>query len=197
MVPPMKLIRSLYDWTLQQANRPYAEWSLFGISFAESSFFPLPPDLMLLPMCIAAREKALRFAFICTLGSVLGGLLGYAIGALLFKTIGQWIVNTYHLQDAFQKFHDGFNEWGAWIILAKGLTPIPYKLVTIASGVAHFSLPLFIMASVITRGLRFYTVALLVMKFGAPIQEFIEKYLNWVALGLLAAIIFGFWLVMH
>lgn len=192
----MQVIRKIYDWTLRQARTPYAEWTLFGVSFAESSFFPLPPDVMLLPMCIADRVKALRFAAVCTIASVLGGLLGYAIGALLYETAGKWIIETYHLQAAFDKFHDGFNEWGVWIILAKGLTPIPYKLVTIASGVAHFPLLAFVLASIVTRGARFFLVAWLVMKFGAPIQTFVEKYLNWVALGVLALIVLGFWLVL-
>jgi membrane protein YqaA with SNARE-associated domain len=192
----MQVIRKIYDWTLRQARTPYAEWTLFGVSFAESSFFPLPPDVMLLPMCIADRTKAMRFATVCTVASVLGGLLGYAIGALLYQTAGQWIIETYHLQSAFDKFQVGFNEWGVWIILAKGLTPIPYKLVTIASGVAHFPLLAFVLASIITRGLRFFLVAGLVMKFGAPIQTFVEKYLNWVALGVLALIALGFWLVL-
>jgi membrane protein YqaA with SNARE-associated domain len=193
----MNIIRSVYDWTLRQADKPYAQWILFAVAFAESSVFPLPPDILLLPMCIAQRAKALRFALLCTIGSVLGGLLGYAIGALLFETLGKWVVDTYHLQAAFDKFHAGFNEWGVWIILAKGLTPIPYKLVTIASGVAQFPLVPFVLASIVTRGLRFFIVAVLVMKFGAPIQTFVEKYLNWVALGLLLSIAFGFWLVMH
>lgn len=193
----MNIIRSVYDWTLRQADKPYAQWILFAVAFAESSVFPLPPDILLLPMCIAQRAKALRFALLCTIGSVLGGLLGYAIGALVFETLGKWVVETYHLQAAFDKFHAGFNEWGVWIILAKGLTPIPYKLVTIASGVAQFPLLAFVLASIVTRGLRFFIVAALVMKFGAPIQTFVEKYLNWVALGLLLTIAFGFWLVMH
>ncbi|MGB4100742.1 MAG: VTT domain-containing protein [Alphaproteobacteria bacterium] len=193
----MKLIRSAYDWALRQSEKARARWILFAVAFAESSVFPLPPDALLLPMCIARRDQALRLAAICTLGSVLGGLLGYAIGALLFETVGQWVVDTYRMQEAFDRFHQGFNEWGVWIILAKGLTPIPYKLVTIASGVAHFPLLPFVLASIVTRGLRFFIVAALVMKFGAPIQVFIEKYLTWVALGFLVLIMFGFWLVLH
>lgn len=192
----MSLIRSVYDWSLRQSEKPSARWILFAVAFAESSVFPLPPDALLLPMCIARRDDALRLAAICTLGSVLGGLLGYAIGALLFETVGQWVVTTYHLQAGFEKFQQGFNEWGVWIILAKGLTPIPYKLVTIASGVAHFPLLSFFLASIATRGLRFFVVAALIQKYGAPIQVFVEKYLTWVALGLLAMIAFGFWLVL-
>lgn len=193
----MSPIRSVYDWTLRQSGKPHAQWILFAVAFAESSFFPIPPDALLLPMCIAQRSKALRLAAICTIGSVLGGLLGYAIGALLYDTLGQWIIETYHLQAAFERFHQGFNEWGVWIILAKGLTPIPYKLVTIASGVAHFPLIPFVLASMATRGLRFFIVAVLVMKFGAPIQVFVEKHLTWVALGLLGLIVFGFCLVLY
>ncbi len=193
----MSPIRSLYDWTLKQAEGRHASWVLFGVAFAEASFFPLPPDILLLPMALAKRERAFRYALICTIGSVLGGLLGYAIGAALYESVGQWIINTYHMQEAFQRFHDGFNEWGAAIILGKGLTPIPFKLVTIASGVAGLNLIVFVLASILTRGARFFLVAWLVRKYGAPIRAFIERYLTWVALGVLLVIIFGFWLVLH
>ncbi len=192
----MSPIRSMYDWTLRQAEGPIARRVLFIIAFAESSFFPIPPDVMLLPMAIANRERAYHYAFICTLGSVLGGLLGYAIGAFLYESVGQWIINTYHLQEGFQRFHDEFNEWGVWIILVKGLTPIPFKLVTIASGVAKLNLVSFVLACIGTRAMRFYLVAWLVKRFGAPIKEFVEKYLTWVTMGFLAAIVFGFWLVL-
>ena len=192
----MSPIRSLYNWTLRQAEGPYASFVLFAVAFAESSFFPIPPDVLLLPMALANREKAWRYALICTAGSVIGGLLGYAIGAWLYDSLGQWIIQTYHMQEAFQRFHDEFNEWGVYVILAKGLTPIPFKLVTIASGVAALPLVPFIAAAIVTRSARFYLVAGLVRKFGEPIRTFVEKYLNWVALGVLVAIIFGFWLVL-
>jgi membrane protein YqaA with SNARE-associated domain len=148
-------------------------------------------------MVVARRDKAWRLASVCTVGSVLGGLLGYGIGALAMETVGQWVVNTYHLQNAFQTFHDQFNKWGVWIILAKGLTPIPFKLVTIASGVARLNLTAFFLASIVTRGARFFLIAALVYKFGEPIRTFIEKYLTWVALAVLAAIVGGFWLVLR
>jgi membrane protein YqaA with SNARE-associated domain len=193
----MSPIRSLYDWTHRQAEGPYASWVLFAVAFAESSFFPIPPDVLLLPLALADREKAYRFALICTVGSVLGALLGYAIGALLYESVGQWIINTYHMQDAFQRFHDQFNEWGVWIILGKGLTPIPFKLVTISSGVAQLSFVPFVLACIVTRGVRFYLVAWLLRRFGEPIREFVEKYLTWVALGLLVVIVFGFWVVLR
>jgi membrane protein YqaA with SNARE-associated domain len=188
--------RAIYDWTLRQAQKRHAASILFGVSFAEASFFPLPPDILLLPMAIAKRDRAFWLAFVCTLGSVLGGLLGYAIGVFAMATIGQWIVDTYHLQEAFHHFEEQFQKWGVWVILAKGLTPIPFKLVTIASGVAHLNLLAFVLSCAATRALRFYLVAALVYKFGAPIQNFIEKYLTWVSLGVLAIIIFGFWLVL-
>jgi membrane protein YqaA with SNARE-associated domain len=191
------MIRKLYDWVLLQAEKPYAELVLFAMAFAEASFFPLPPDILLLPMVIARRDKAWRLAGICTAGSVLGGFLGYSIGALAMATLGQWVVNTYHLQNAFQNFHDKFNEWGVWFILAKGLTPIPFKLVTIASGVAGLNIVAFFLACIATRGTRFFFIAALVRKFGEPIRTFIEKYLTWVMLGVLLAIVAGFWLVLR
>ncbi len=191
------MIRALYDWVLRQAEKPYAEWILFAMAMAEASVFPLPPDILLLPMAVARRDKAWRLAAVCTAGSVLGGLIGYSIGTFAMATLGQWVVNTYHLQNAFQTFHDQFNKWGVLIILAKGLTPIPFKLVTIASGVAGLNLGAFVLAAIATRGARFFIIAALVRKFGEPIRVFIEKYLTWVALGVLAAIIGGFWVVLR
>ncbi len=191
------MLRKLYNWILRQAEKPYAEWILFAMAMAEASVFPLPPDILLLPMAVAQPKKAWRFAGICTAGSVLGGLIGYGIGALAMATLGQWIVETYHLQNAFQTFHDEFNKWGVWIIIGKGLTPIPFKLVTIASGVAGLSIVMFVIASIITRGFRFFLIAALVRKFGEPIKVFIEKYLTWVALTVLLAIIAGFWVVLR
>jgi len=190
------MLRSLYNWILRQAEKPHAEWILFLLSLAEASFFPIPPDAMLLPMAIARRDKAWRLAFLCTAGSVIGGLIGYGIGMFAMATLGQWIVETYHLQSAFQAFHDGFNKWGVWIVLAKGLTPIPFKLVTIASGVAELNLLAFTLAAAVTRAARFFLVAALVRKFGEPIREFVEKHLTWVALAVFIFIIAGFWLVL-
>ena len=190
-------IRGLYDWTLKQAEKPHAAWILFAVAFAEASFFPLPPDILLLPMIIAQRQKAYRLALVCTLGSVVGGLLGYGIGALGMATIGHWIIHTYHLENGAEKLINMYNEWGIVFILIKGLTPIPFKLITIISGVAGLNLGLFVVSCAITRGARFFLVAFLVRKFGEPIRTFIEKYLNWVALGVLAMVVFGFWLVLH
>jgi membrane protein YqaA with SNARE-associated domain len=163
-----------------------------AVAFAESSFFPIPPDVMLIPMVLANRDKAFRIALVCTVCSVLGGLLGYAIGYYFFETIGEWVVRTYGLQAGLEKFRAGFQEWGIWIILIKGLTPIPYKLVTIASGAAHFDLFTFVWASIVTRGIRFFLVAALLWKFGEPIRAFIEKRLTLLTWLFLIALVGGF-----
>ncbi len=193
----MSPFRPLYDWALRQAERPGAPYVLFGVAFAESSFFPLPPDILLLPMALAQRTKAWLYATICTAGSVLGGLGGYALGALFYATLGRWIIDTYGLQEGFERFSHGFQEWGVVLILIKGLTPIPFKLVTIASGVAHLDLVPFVAASFLTRGARFFLVAALVRWLGEPVRTFVEKYLTWVGLGLLALIVGGFWIALR
>jgi len=136
----VSMLRRLYDWVIRLASSPQAIPAMGVVAFAESSFFPIPPDIMLIPMVLANRTKAFRIALVCTVCSVLGGLLGYAIGYYFFETIGAWLVKTYGLQTGLESFRHGFAEYGTWIILIKGLTPIPYKLVTIASGAAHFDL---------------------------------------------------------
>ena len=186
------MLRRLYDWVMRAAQSPRAMRWLAVVSFAESSFFPIPPDAMIVPMVLARPDHAWRIAGVCTLASVIGGFFGYAIGYYLFAAIGQPIVDFYGYQAAFDKFQYQFNEWGLWIILIKGMTPIPYKIVTIASGVAHFNLLVFGVASLVTRGVRFFLVAALLRLFGEPIREFIEKYLTWVTTGFLALIIGGF-----
>ncbi|MGE0153454.1 MAG: YqaA family protein [Reyranellaceae bacterium] len=186
------MFRRLYDWMMRLAGHRRAIPALAAISFAESSFFPIPPDVMLVPMVLAQRSKAFLIAGVCTVASVIGGLFGYAIGYFLFETIGAWVISVYHLEGAMQTFRDEFAQYGTWIILIKGLTPIPYKLVTIASGVAHFDLFTFVWASIVTRGLRFYLVAGLLWKFGDPIRSFIEKRLEVLTWAFLAALIGGF-----
>jgi membrane protein YqaA with SNARE-associated domain len=162
------------------------------VAFAESSFFPIPPDVMLIPLVLANRTKAFRIALVCTVCSVLGGLLGYTIGFYFFETIGAWLVRTYGLQAGLENFRHGFAEYGTWIILIKGLTPIPYKLVTIASGAAHFDLFTFVWASIVTRGARFFIVSALLWKYGEPIRAFIEKRLTLVTWVFLIALVGGF-----
>ena len=193
----IKALHHLYRWTIKHAEGPHATWGLFGISFAESSFFPLPPDLLLVPMILADRKKAWWYAFVCTVGSVLGGLLGYAIGAFMFHTVGRWLMDVYGMQQGIDEFRAMYHQWGAAIILLKGLTPIPYKIVTIASGLAGYSLPLFVLFSIITRGVRFYMLAALLYFYGEPIRHFIEKRLEVVMLGLLAVVVGGFVLVKY
>jgi len=185
-------MRRLYDWVIRLAGHPRAIPAMGVVSFAESSFFPIPPDVMLVPMILANRQKAFTIALVCTVCSVLGGLLGYAIGFYFFETIGAWVVKTYGLQAGLEKFRDEFTRYGTWVILIKGLTPIPYKLVTIASGAAHFDLFTFVWASIVTRGVRFFLVAALLWKYGEPIRAFIEKRLTLVMWTFLIALVGGF-----
>ena len=186
------MLRKLYDRLTALADKPGAVWILAAVSFAESSFFPIPPDIMLIPMVLANRQRAWLFAGVCTLASVLGGFLGYAIGFYLFETAGKWVIDFYHLQHAFEAFQQQFNEWGLWVILIKGLTPIPYKLVTIASGAAHFDLLTFGLASVVTRGGRFFLEAGLLYVVGEPVREFVEQRLTLVTTAFLLLIVGGF-----
>lgn len=186
------MLRGLYDWVMRLAAHERALPALAVISFLESSVFPIPPDVMLIPMVLADRTRAFRIALVCTIASVLGGLLGYAIGYYLFETLGEWVVRTYGMQAGLAAFRAGFEEYGIWIILIKGLTPIPYKLVTIASGAAHFDLFTFVWASIVTRGLRFFLVAALLWKFGEPIRSFIEERLTLLTWLFLIALVGGF-----
>lgn len=173
------MLRRLYDWTMALARTRHAERSLAGVSFAESSFFPIPPDVLLIPMVIADPAKWIRYAVLCTLASVAGALLGYFIGAVLFDTIGRPILEFYGYMEKFTEFQGAFNEWGLLIVLVfGGLTPLPYKVITIASGVTGLSLPVFVVSSLIARGTRFFLVAWLLQRFGEPIRLFIEKRLT-------------------
>jgi membrane protein YqaA with SNARE-associated domain len=185
-------IRRLYDWTIALAGKRYAEQALFWVSFAESSFFPLPPDLMLVPMTLAQRQKAWRYAAICTLASVIGGIVGWGIGYFLFEAVGRPIIRFYGAMGQYEDLKRLFDEWGFWIILVKGMTPIPYKLVTITAGALHFNLILFIIASIGSRAMRFFLVAALLWRYGAPVQQFVEKRLELVTFGFLAVLVGGF-----
>lgn len=175
------MLRRFYDWTLSLSGKPGALWALAAISFAESSFFPLPPDILLVPMALARREKAWLYAAVCTVASVAGGLLGYAIGALLYDSVGNWLISAYGYGDKVEAFRQAYAEYGQWIILLKGLTPIPYKLVTITSGFAGYDLFWFLVLSVVTRGLRFYILAGLLARFGDPLRRLLEKHLALIA----------------
>jgi membrane protein YqaA with SNARE-associated domain len=172
------MLRRIYDWCIAAADKPYALWILGAVAFAESSFFPIPPDIMLLPMSLARPARAWLFATLCTIASVAGGVLGYAIGALLYDSVGQWLINLYHLGGKVEAFRASYAEWGSVIILLKGLTPIPYKLVTITSGFAGYNIWLFILCSIIARGGRFFIVAIVLNRYGDVIRAEIEKRLG-------------------
>src|SRR6056300_578037 len=178
----MKLLKSLYTWTLNEAEHKYSSWILSIVSFAESSFFPIPPDILLIPMIIAKRVKAWTYAFICTLSSVLGGVVGYAIGYFFYNSIGVLIVDTYHLSNSFSVFENYYNEYGMLIVLGAGFTPFPFKFITIASGVFNLNIFLFIITAIIARGLRFYLLAGLLFIFGEKIKILIDKYFNLLAI---------------
>jgi membrane protein YqaA with SNARE-associated domain len=176
------MLKRAYDWCIDAAYKPYALWLLGVVSFAESSFFPIPPDTMLVPMSLARPEKAWTYAALCTVTSVAGGILGYAIGALLYDTVGHWIISLYHYGDKAEAFRESVARWGALIILVKGFTPIPYKLVTITLGIAGYNLWLFILLSFLTRGMRFFLLAFLLNRYGETAREIIEKRLGfWLA----------------
>ena len=186
------MLRKIYDWCIAAADKPYALWLMGAVSFAESSFFPVPPDVMLIPMSLARPQRAWLYALVCTVTSVAGGVVGYAIGALLYDSVGQWLINLYGYGDKVDAFRASYAEYGAWIILLKGLTPIPYKLVTITSGFANYNLLLFVVFSIIARGGRFFIVAILLNRYGTWIREVIEKRLGlWVAIGT-GVIVIGF-----
>jgi len=187
------MLRRLYDWTMSLARTRHAERSLAGISFAESSFFPIPPDVLLIPMVLAERGKWLRYALVCTVASVAGALLGYFIGAVLFEAVGRPILDFYGYMAKFSEFQEAFNEWGLLIVLVfGGLTPLPYKVITIASGVTGLSIPVFVVSSLVARGTRFFLVAWLLHRFGAPIRAFIENNLTLLSTLFIALLIGGF-----
>jgi membrane protein YqaA with SNARE-associated domain len=172
------MIKRLYDWTIALAEHPRALWALAFIAFIESSVFPIPPDILMIPMIIAAPKRAFLIAGVAMVSSVLGGLFGYFIGWGLFDNVGRPVLEFYGKGDAVDEFNTRFNEWGAWAVLIAGVTPFPYKVITIMSGWTGLSLPIFILSSIFARGLRFFVVAALLWKFGPPIRDFIEKRLG-------------------
>lgn len=186
------MLRRTYDWMMQSARHQRAPQALFWVSFVESSIFPIPPDVMLVPMVLAERAKAWTYATIATIGSVIGGVAGYAIGFFLLELIGGPILRFYGYADRFQEFASLFNEWGVWILIVKGMTPFPYKVLTILAGATHMNLLGFIAASIVARSMRFYLVAGLLYWFGAPVREFIEKRLSLVTTIFVVLLVGGF-----
>jgi membrane protein YqaA with SNARE-associated domain len=186
------VIDRLYSRTLAMAAHRHAMAAMALISFAESSFLPIPPDFLLVPMILAQPRRAWLIAAVCTITSVVGGYVGYAIGYFLFDAIGLPVLEFYHMMDKYEAFKAAFAEWGAWIIVIKGLTPIPFKLVTIASGAARFDLVPFTLASLVSRSLRFFLLAALLWRFGEPIRDFIERRLMLVTSLVAAGLVGGF-----
>jgi len=185
-------LRRLYDWTIGWAERPGGTWALFLLAFAESSFFPIPPDVLLIALCVGASKKSFKFAGICALGSVLGGMLGYSIGFWGYDTIGEPIVKLYHGEAVMEKIQSWYDTYGFWGTLAAAITPIPYKVFTIASGVFKFPFIPFMLASIIGRSFRFFLVAGVIYIFGPTVKAIIEKYFDWLAWLLLILGVAGF-----
>ena len=175
------MLRRLYDWTMSVSGHRHAIWGLAALTFAESSVFPIPPDVLLIPMVLAARDRAWLLASVCTIASVLGGLAGYGIGYFLFEEVGRPIIEFYGYGEKFQTFREAYNAWGAWIVAGAGFTPFPYKVITIASGVTGLDLTTFSVASFLSRGARFFIVAGLLWYFGEPIRRFVENNLAMLA----------------
>lgn len=189
------MLRALYDWTLALARHRHALPALAVISFAESSVFPIPPDVLMVPMILARRDRAWHIAGVALLSSVAGGLAGYLIGWGLFESVGRPVLDFYGRADAAEAFNARFNEWGAWAVLIAGVTPFPYKVITIMSGWTGLSLPVFIVSSLIARGLRFYVLAWLLWRYGPPIRDFIERRLALVFTLLMGLLLGGFLLL--
>jgi membrane protein YqaA with SNARE-associated domain len=171
------MLQRLYDWTLALAGHRHALPALAAIAFIESSIFPIPPDILIIPMILAAPTRAWRIALVATVSSVVGGLFGYLIGAFLFDAVAQPILAFYGYEAQFASFQARYNEWGAWIVAGAGFTPFPYKVITIASGATGLDPTVFIIASILSRGARFFLIAALLWRFGAPIRGFLERYL--------------------
>ncbi len=188
----IEYLRRMKDWVEGYAEKPHAQWALFWIAFAESSFFPIPPDVLLIAMAVIVPKRAFRYALICALGSVLGGVFGYLIGYAFFETVGQRIIDFYGAAGQYARVQELYNEHAFWAIAAAGFTPIPYKVFTIAAGAFEVSLPTLIVASALSRTARFALIAALFYFFGAPIKKFIDKYFELLTVVFLVLLIGGF-----
>lgn len=188
-------VRKIYDWIIGLSGGKHALACLFAISFIESSFFPIPPDIMLIPMILATPKKAWKIAGVCTVASVIGAYLGYIIGVYFFQLIAEPLLNFYGYLEKFNDFKKLYEEYGAWIVFGAGITPFPYKIITIASGVVHLNLLIFTVVSIIARGLRFFVIAWLLKTYGEKMRTFIEKNLGWLSILFLILLIGGFMLI--
>ncbi len=188
-----QLMHKIYDLMLTAAGHKSAMYFLFLVSFAESSFFPIPPDVMIIPMVLAAPKNAWKIATVATIASILGGWFGYFIGSSLFDLIAKPLLEMYDALDKFHEFESYYSRFGAWIVFGAGLTPFPYKIITIASGAVHLNLTVFTIASILSRGARFFVVAWLLKRYGSPMKDFIEKNLGWLSVAFLLLLIGSFW----
>ena len=189
------MIKAVYNWTIKLSATRYALWALAIVAFAESSFFPIPPDILLIPLIIAKPKNAYLIAFIAMIASVFGGGLGYYIGLKLYETVGIIIINFYHAQQLFLEFQAQFNKYGAAAVLFAGVTPFPYKIITISSGIAGMSFYQFLIFSIIARGARFFIIAILLRLYGKPIRNFIERHLNLLFIIFMVLLVLGFLLI--
>ena len=185
-------VRAAYDWVLSWADKPGGPWALAGISFAESSFFPIPPDILLIPLCLSVPARAFWYAGLCTTASVAGGMFGYAIGYLFFDAVGQRIIDFYSLAGAFETVAAWYSQYAAGVVIFAGFTPIPFKVFTILAGLVRLNFPLFVVASIIGRGGRFFLVAALLRLFGEPMKDFIDRYFNLLTVALAVIFVAGF-----
>ena len=191
------MIRQLYDWTISLAEHPRALWALALVAFVEASVFPIPPDILMIPMIIAAPKRAFTIATVATVASVLGGMLGYFIGWGLFESVGRPVLEFYGKSDEFSSFSERYNQFGPWAVLIAGVTPFPYKVITILSGSTGLSVPVFILSSVIARSIRFFLIAGLLWKFGSPIRDFIERRLGLMFTLFVVILLAGFYAVRY
>jgi len=175
---PLRLLRKVYDWCLSLADRPSGEWSLLALSFAESTFFPVPPDILLMALALGRPSRAFRFAFTCTVGSALGGLFGYLIGVQFYDIVVQGWLEQSHYREGLREVLDLYRDYGGWVTAVAGFTPIPYKLFTIGAGIARVNLPVFFVASVLSRGARFFIIAGLLRWKGEPMRRVVEKHFD-------------------
>ncbi len=190
-----KPLRKLYDWVLRWAETPYGTPALFVLALAESSFFPIPPDVLLMALALSIPARSFRFAMVCTLGSIIGGVIGYGIGYFGYESIGKPIIDFYHGQDVMAAIERQYNEYGFLGVLIAAITPIPYKVFTISSGFFRFEFLSFLLASIIGRSFRFFLVAGLIWKFGPPIKAFIDKYFNILTVVFIVLLVGGFMLI--
>lgn len=188
----MNIVRKTYDWVLHWASTPWGGIALFILAFAESSFFPIPPDVLLIALCLGVPTKSFKYALICTIGSVLGAALGYSIGHFAWEAVDSWFIPSIFSVDAFNRAKALYEQYNFWVVFTAGFTPIPFKLITITAGVCDINFIIFIIASVVSRAARFFLISLLIWKFGPPIKIFIDKYFNLLAIAFTILLIGSF-----